>query len=92
MTEFIKKDTASLFTNSDFVVGSIKSLEDLYNIDVLIKAFHILYTKLDTGEDYNINSRNIDILKWAKDAVEEITGNIIVKHSFSINDIKVFYF
>ena len=38
---------------------------------------HILYTKLDTGEDYNINSRNIDILKWAKDAVEEITGNTI---------------
>lgn len=44
-TKFIKKDTTSLFTNNDFVVGSIKSLEDLYNIDVLIKAFHILYTK-----------------------------------------------
>ena len=38
---------------------------------------HILYTKLDTGEDYNSNRRNIDILKWAKDAVEEITGNTI---------------
>ena len=37
----------------------------------------VVYTTLDTGGEYNINSRNIDILKWAKDAVEEITGNKI---------------
>lgn len=36
-----------------------------------------LYLSLDTGEDYNINSRNIDILKWCKSIVEEITGNKI---------------
>lgn len=36
----------------------------------------IIYTRLNIKED-NINSRNIDILKWAKSMVEEITGNDI---------------
>ena len=36
-----------------------------------------IYVKLDTGDEYNINSRNIDILKWAKEIIEEITGNEI---------------
>ena len=36
----------------------------------------IVYTRLKYNED-NINSRNIDILKWAKSMVEEITGTNI---------------
>ena len=38
-------------------------------------SVYALYLSLDTGEDYNINSRNIDILKWCKSVVEEITGH-----------------
>ena len=37
--EFSKKDVKSLFSKESFVIGCIKALEDLYNIDVLIKAF-----------------------------------------------------
>ena len=40
-------------------------------------SVYALYLSLDTGEDYNINSRNIDILKWCKSVVEEITGHPI---------------
>ena len=80
----------SISTGHHLVEGDLVLLMDLpfrtYTLDQAIarvyrmgqkNIVHVLYTKLDTGEDYNINSRNIDILKWAKDAVEEITGNTI---------------
>jgi hypothetical protein len=80
----------SISTGHHLVVADLVLLMDVpfrtYTLDQAIarvyrmgqkNIVHILYTKLDTGEDYNINSRNIDILKWAKDAVEEITGNTI---------------
>ncbi len=37
--DFCKKEVDSLFDKNAFVVGCIKSLEKIYNIDVLIKAF-----------------------------------------------------
>lgn len=41
--DFSSKKVNSPFTESDFVIGSIKPLEKLYNIDILIKAFaHLL--------------------------------------------------
>jgi len=80
----------SISTGHHLVEGDLVLLMDVpfrtYTLDQAIarvyrmgqkNIVHALYTKLDTGEDYNINSRNIDILKWAKDAVEEITGNTI---------------
>jgi glycosyltransferase involved in cell wall biosynthesis len=45
INEFIKKDIVSLFDKNTFVIGSIKALEELYNIDVLIKAFSSLKIK-----------------------------------------------
>lgn len=42
---FIKKEVDSLFQKTDFVLGSIKPLEQLYNIDVLIKSFANLYER-----------------------------------------------
>lgn len=80
----------SISTGLHLVVANMIVLLDLpfrtYMLDQAIARVHrmgqmhqviALYTTLNTGEEYNINSRNIDILKWAKDAVEEITGNTI---------------
>jgi glycosyltransferase involved in cell wall biosynthesis len=46
--EFSKKDVKSLFSKESFVIGCIKALEDLYNIDVLIKAFAVLKSKFSS--------------------------------------------
>lgn len=42
---FSKKEVKSIFSPEAFVFGSIKSLEEIYNIDVLIRAFAILKSK-----------------------------------------------
>ena len=42
---FCKKEVNSLFEKNTFVLGSIKPLEELYNTDVLIKAFAALKNK-----------------------------------------------
>ena len=39
VNEFCKKEVTNLFKKNTFVIGSIKPLEELYNTDVLIKAF-----------------------------------------------------
>lgn len=45
LENFSPKKVKSLFNESDFVLGSIKPLEELYNIDILIKSFAALYSK-----------------------------------------------
>lgn len=45
VNEFCKKEVKSLFDKDVFVVGSIKPLEELYNTDILIKAFDSLKKK-----------------------------------------------
>lgn len=45
MNEFCKKNVSSLFDSQTFVVGSIKPLEKIYNIDVLIQAFSVFKSK-----------------------------------------------
>lgn len=45
INEFVKKDVVSLFDKNTFVIGSIKALEELYNIDILIRAFSSLKIK-----------------------------------------------
>lgn len=42
---FNSKKVTSLFDEDDFVIGSIKGLEEIYNIDILIKSFHQLKQK-----------------------------------------------
>lgn len=80
----------SVSTGLHLVVANMMILLDLpfrtYMLDQAIARVHrmgqdkqviVLYTVLDTGEEYNINSRNIDILKWSKEAIEEITGHMV---------------
>ena len=45
LDQFLKKEVKSLFDKESFVIGCIKALEDLYNIDVLIKSFAVLKSK-----------------------------------------------
>ena len=45
VNEFTKKTVKRLFDEKTFVIGSIKQLEELYNIDILIRAFAILKNK-----------------------------------------------
>ena len=45
VNEFRKKEVTSLFDTNTFVIGSVKALEELYNTDVLIKAFAKLKSK-----------------------------------------------
>lgn len=42
---FRKREVASLFDKGTFVIGCIKALEELYNIDILIRAFAVLKQK-----------------------------------------------
>lgn len=89
----------SISTGHHLVVANMVLLIDLpfrpYLLDQAIarvnrmgqtKQVIVIYTKLNTGEDYNINSRNIDILKWAKNTVEEITGSEITDMDFENGD------
>ncbi len=45
INEFKPKKVESLFGDNDFVLGSIKPVESLYNIDILIKSFAQLLPK-----------------------------------------------
>lgn len=45
LANFAPQKVESLFNDDDFVLGSIKPLEELYNIDVLIKSFAALRSK-----------------------------------------------
>lgn len=87
----------SISTGHHLVVANIVLLLDLpfrtYLLDQAIarvnrmgQTRHVtaIYTKLLTGEDYNLNSRNIDILKWTRDAIEEITGHPVVGMDFEM--------
>ncbi|PBQ33859.1 glycosyl transferase family 1 [Sphingobacteriaceae bacterium] len=45
VANFAPRKVTSLFEEGDFVLGSIKPLEELYNIDILIKSFAALRSK-----------------------------------------------
>ena len=66
VNEFTPKQVKSLFGPDDFIIGTIKPLEALYNNDILIKSFQILTKKYNNiklliiGEGYE--SENLKLL------------------------------
>ncbi len=48
IAEFCKKEVTNLFDKTTFVIGSIKPLEELYNIHILIQSFSIIKLKYPT--------------------------------------------
>lgn len=47
---FCRKNVKRVFSDDAFVIGSVKGLESIYNIDVLIKAFRLLKTKYTSAK------------------------------------------
>lgn len=87
----------SIGTGHHLVVANIILLLDLpfrtYLLDQVIaranrmgqtRQVYAIYTKLLTDDEYNLNSRNIDILKWTREAIEEITGHPVVGMDFEM--------
>lgn len=60
--EFKPKKVTSIFSDQDFVLGSIKPLESLYNINILIESFAKLLPKYEhlklliIGEGHELNN------------------------------------
>ena len=89
----------SISTGHHLVVANVVLLLDLpfrtYLLDQAIarvnrmgQTRHVtaIYTKLITGDEFNLNSRNIDILKWTRDTIEEITGHPVVGMDFEMGE------
>jgi len=77
--EFSKKEVKSLFSEESYVIGCIKALEDLYNIDVLIKAFAVLKSKFPSKSlkllIIGVGSREAELKKMVSDLklVDDVT-------------------
>jgi glycosyltransferase involved in cell wall biosynthesis len=96
--EFSKKEVKSLFSDESFVIGCIKALEDLYNIDVLIKAFAVLKSKFPSKSlkllIIGVGSQEAELKKMVSDLklTEDVTftGRIAfseVSHYFNMLDV-----
>ena len=96
--EFSKKEVKSLFSDESFVIGCIKALEDLYNIDVLIKAFAVLKSKFPSKSlkllIIGVGSQEAELKKMVSDLklAEDVTftGRIAfseVSHYFNMLDV-----
>lgn len=55
-----------------YIYEQAKHRIDRLDQDSPMSLFHAV---LDTGNEPNLNSRNIDIIKWSAEMVSEITGN-----------------
>lgn len=98
--EFSKKEVKSLFSEESYVIGCIKALEDLYNIDVLIKAFAVLKSKFPSKSlkllIIGVGSREAELKKMVSDLklTEDVTftGRIAfseVSNYFNMLDVLV---
>jgi glycosyltransferase involved in cell wall biosynthesis len=45
LQKFVQKKVESIFSKNDVVIGVVKSMEEIYGIDLVIKAFEILTNK-----------------------------------------------
>ena len=95
---FYNKNVNSLFEKKSFVIGCIKALESLYNIDVLIKSFSALKLKhkeksikliiIGVGSHENNLKQLVEKLKLTDDVI--FTGRISfseVSNYFNMIDV-----
>lgn len=100
INQFRKKEVVSLFDENTFVVGCIKALESLYNIDILIKAFSVLKNKysnkslklliIGVGSQENNLKKLVSDLQISQDVI--FTGRIPfseVSNYFNMLDVLV---
>jgi L-malate glycosyltransferase len=85
---FKPEEVNSLFSKNDIVIGTIKTLEPKYGIDLLIKSFHIVKNKYPTlplkllivgeGSQDKILKQLVEDLNLTKDTI--FTGYISHEH------------
>jgi L-malate glycosyltransferase len=81
---FKKKNISRIIDEENIVIGTVKSLEEIYGIDTLIQAFHILKSQLSykaikllivgSGTQENVYKSLVKQLKLDKDVI--FTGKI----------------
>ncbi len=100
INEFRKKEVVSLFPENTFVIGCIKALESLYNIDILINAFSVIKNKysnkslklliIGVGSQENSLKQLVSDLQISQDVI--FTGRIPfseVSNYFNMLDVLV---
>ena len=91
--EFSKKEVKSLFGKDSFVIGCIKALEDLYNIDVLIKAFSILKSKYPAKSlkllIIGVGSQEAELKKMVSDL--NLKGDVIFTGRISFSEVSNYF-
>lgn len=88
---FKPRQVQSILSKNDFVIGSIKPLETLYNIDVLIKSFHKLHIKYPNSKLLIIGEGTIS--ESLKQLAEDfsITEKVIFTGRIPYNEISNYY-
>lgn len=79
ITVFDTKKTKSIFGKEDFVIGCIKCLEEIYNIDVLINAFYLLKKKYPANKlklmIVGVGSKDADLKKLVNELA--LSGDVV---------------
>jgi glycosyltransferase involved in cell wall biosynthesis len=91
--EFSKKEVKSLFSDESFVIGCIKALEDLYNIDVLIKAFAVLKSKFPSKSlkllIIGVGSQEAELKKMVTDL--NLSKDVIFTGRISFSEVSNYF-
>ncbi len=90
---FSKKEVVSVIKEKAFVIGCVKSLEELYNIDILIKAFALVKSKY---QKQNIKlliigtgSQEIELKKLVNDM--KLSDDVIFTGRIAFSEISKYF-
>lgn len=93
ITEFFKKEVTNLFDNTTFVIGSIKPLEELYNIHILIQSFSIIKLKYPTKNTKLLiigeGSQETNLKKLV--AILQLTNDVVFTGRIAFNQIPTYF-
>jgi glycosyltransferase involved in cell wall biosynthesis len=90
---FSNKEVTSLFNKGSFVIGCIKALEDLYNIDILIKAFAGLKLKFPSKSlkllIIGVGSQEAELKKMVSDLI--LNEDVIFTGRISFSEVSNYF-
>ena len=93
VNQFSKKEVKSLFNKESFVIGCIKALEDIYNIDILIKAFAVLKSKFPSKSlkllIIGVGSQEAELKKMVSNL--KIDGDVIFTGRISFSEVSNYF-
>jgi L-malate glycosyltransferase len=91
INNFSPRKVSSLFHENDFVLGSIKPLETLYNIDILIDSFITLRHKYPTLKLLIVGSGASELELKEKVRKAEINDFVIFTGRIPFNEVSNYY-